>query len=90
MSSLPHGSTISSKKAILLSEGGFSIKWRDRELRISFDRFPWFKTESAAVLDDWQEVSPGHFYWPQLDVDLTADMIEHPDRFPNVAKWKRG
>jgi len=90
MSSLPHGSTISSTKAILLSEGGFSIQWRDRELRISFDRFPWFKTEPAAALDDWQEVSPGHFYWPQLDVDLTAEMIDHPERFPKMAKIKRG
>ncbi len=23
----------------------------------------------------------GNFYWPDLDVDLTIDIIEHPERF---------
>ena len=32
------------------------------------------------------EVSPGHFYWPDLDIDLTEEIIEHPERFPLVAK----
>ncbi len=32
------------------------------------------------------EPSPGHFYWPILEVDLTEKMIEHPDRFPLKAK----
>jgi hypothetical protein len=29
-----------------------------------------------------EELMSGHFYWPDLDVDLTAEMIEHPERFP--------
>ncbi|WP_394809313.1 DUF2442 domain-containing protein [Nitrosomonas sp.] len=36
---------------------------------------------------DWsiirvKEQSPGHFYWPDIDVDLTIESIEHPERFP--------
>lgn len=31
------------------------------------------------------ESKPGHFFWPDLDVDLTAKMIEHPEKFPLVA-----
>jgi hypothetical protein len=29
-----------------------------------------------------EEPSVGHFYWPDLDVDLTAEIIEDPERFP--------
>ncbi len=24
---------------------------------------------------------PNHFYWPDLDIDLTPEIIEHPERF---------
>lgn len=33
-----------------------------------------------------EEVAPGHLNWPELDVDLTLEMIEHPDRYPLKAK----
>jgi hypothetical protein len=33
-----------------------------------------------------EEPTSGHSYWPDLDVDLTAEIIEHPDRFPNKAR----
>jgi len=29
-----------------------------------------------------EKVSSGHFYWPELDVELTEEIIEHPERFP--------
>lgn len=29
---------------------------------------------------------PGHLYWPELDVDLAVESIEHPDRFPLVSQ----
>lgn len=32
-----------------------------------------------------EEVSQRHFYWQQIDVDLTMEMIKHPERFPLVA-----
>ena len=33
-----------------------------------------------------KEPTSNRFYWPALDVDLTVDIIEHPDRFPLKAK----
>jgi hypothetical protein len=35
-----------------------------------------------------EEPRHGHFFWPELDVDLTEEIIEHPDRFPLTAKAK--
>ena len=43
-------------------------------------------TVDGADRVDGVEESPGHFYWPDIDVDLTEDIIEHPERFPLTAK----
>jgi hypothetical protein len=29
-----------------------------------------------------EEPHPGDLYWPDLDVDLSLDIIQHPERFP--------
>jgi hypothetical protein len=28
---------------------------------------------------------PEHLYWPDLDIDLSVESIEHPERFPLVS-----
>jgi len=33
-----------------------------------------------------EEPFPGYFYWPDLDVDLSIEIIEHPEHFPLKAK----
>jgi hypothetical protein len=30
--------------------------------------------------------SSHHLYWPDLDVDLAVESIEHPERFPLVSQ----
>ncbi|RMD51933.1 MAG: DUF2442 domain-containing protein, partial [Nitrospirae bacterium] len=56
------------------------------ELFLSYDDFPWFKDASVKKILNVKEVVPDHFYWPELDVDLSVEIIEHPDRFPLKAK----
>ena len=34
----------------------------------------------------YQEISPEHFYWPDIDGDLDLERIQHPERVPLVAK----
>ena len=56
------------------------------ELFMSYEDFPWFKDVPVGKVLNVQEPTPGHFYWPDLDVDLTAEIIEHPERFPLKSK----
>jgi len=36
------------------------------------------------------ELSHGqHLYWPELDVDLDLDRIEHPENYPLVARGSK-
>ena len=69
---------ISSHGVWLLAEG--------RELFISYEEFPWFKDAPVAKILNVREPAPGHFYWPDLDIDLGIESIEHPERFPLKAK----
>ena len=50
------------------------------------EEFPWFKNATIAQVTNVEEPQKGHFYWPDLDVYLTVDRIEHPERYPLKAK----
>ena len=41
--------------------------------------------DAQALFINVEETAPGHYYWPDLDVDLTDETIEHPERFPLVS-----
>ncbi len=49
---------------------------------MSYADFPWFKDQTVKTIINVEEQAPGHFYWPDIDVDLSIESIEHPDRFP--------
>lgn len=69
-----------------ISVHGVWLLAHGRELFMPYPDFPWFKDQPVSRIFNVEEPSPGHFYWPDLDVDLTEDRIEHPERFPNIAK----
>lgn len=69
-----------------ISEHGIRLLAHGREFFMPYEEFPWFRDQSAEPILNVEEPSPSHFYWPELDVDLTEEIIEHPDRFPNKAK----
>lgn len=69
-----------------ISVHGVWLLAHGRELFMPYQDFPWFKDQPVSRIFNVEEPSPGHFYWPDLDVDLTEDRIEHPERFPNIAK----
>ncbi len=58
----------------------------EKESFLSFRNFTWFKDASVGAIHNVQLLSNNHLYWPDLDVDLTVESIEHPEGFPLVAK----
>jgi hypothetical protein len=69
-----------------ISSHGVWLLANDRELFMSYDQFPWFKDAPLGKILNVEEPAPGHFYWPDLDVDLSEETIAHPERFPLKAK----
>jgi hypothetical protein len=59
---------------------------RDQERFVSFRDFPWFREAAIGQLVNVELPSPGHLYWPELDVDLAVESIDHPEQFPLASK----
>jgi len=62
-----------------------AARWRSGAL-FSYEDFPWFKDAPIGKILNVEQPTPGHFYWPDLDVDLGLETIERPERFPLKAK----
>jgi len=86
MSSRPHGIATSGIEITNISSHGVWLLVGDRELFMSYEDFPWFKDAPVGKVLNVEEQSPGHFYWPDLDVDLSLETIENPAKFPLKAK----
>jgi hypothetical protein len=69
-----------------ISNHGIWLLTREKELFIPYEEFPWFKDAPVGKILNVEEPTTGHFYWPELDVDLGIESIEHPERFPLKAK----
>lgn len=86
MNSPMHGTHSSGTDVTNISEHGLWLLTSDGEYFLPFENFPWFKEAPVGKILNVKEPSPGHFYWPDLDVDLGIDSIEHPDRYPLTSK----
>lgn len=69
-----------------ISQDGLWLLLHDRELFLAFEDFPWFRNAPVSAVLNAAQPYPGHLYWPDLDVDLAVESIEHPERFPLVSK----
>ena len=69
-----------------ISNHGLWILTQDKELFLSYEKFPWFKNKTINDITKVEMFGEGHLYWENLDVDLSLEMIEHPERFPLQAK----
>lgn len=58
----------------------------DRELFLPFEEFLSFKAAAVQAIHNVERPRAEQLYWPDLDVDLTVDSIEHPERYPLRAK----
>ena len=72
-----------------VSRRGFRISVGDRELYVSFRDFPWFEDASIREIANVELLSPRHLYWPELDVDLAVDSLDHPERYPLVSRGRK-
>jgi len=86
MSSLTHGDSTLAVEVTNISSHGVWLLAHDKEFFMSYEDFPWFRDQTVKSIINVVEQSPGHFYWPDIDVDLTQEIIEHPERFPLKAK----
>lgn len=86
MKSKTLGGNISAAEVTHISKHGFWLLLNDKELFLPFNEFPWFKEAPVSAILNVEWPQPHHLYWPNLDVDLSVESIEQPEKFPLVAR----
>lgn len=86
MKSLKHGKNTSRPEVTNLTAHGFGMLISAKEYFVPFEKFPWFKDASVGQIMKVELLHEFHLYWPDLDVDLSLEIIEHPDKFRLVSK----
>ena len=86
MTSARLGKRTSAADVTNVSRRGFWLLVGERELFVPFELFPWFREVPIGKLVEVTMPHGGHLYWPQLDIDLALDSIEHPERYPLVSR----
>lgn len=88
MSSSAHGIPTSEAEVTNVSAHGLWLLSHGKEWFLSYDDFPWFRDATIGKVTAVEEVSPGHFFWPDLDIDLGLKTIKDPAKYPLKANSK--
>ena len=76
------GTNTSEVEVTHISKDGIWLLLQEKEHFLRFDDFPWFRNASVAAIQNVQLLNEHHLCWPDLDIDLAAASIDHPERFP--------
>src|SRR3990170_9151967 len=88
MTSAQHGQSTSAVEVTNVSPHGFWLLVEQREYFVLFKDFPWFRDATIAELMKVELPSAHHLYWPDLDVDLAVESLDHPERYPLVSRTR--
>lgn len=80
------GATTSAIEVTNISKHGFWLLTLDGEHFLPFAEFPWFRGASVGQILNVGEPTPGHYHWPDLDIDLSLEIIRNPAAYPFTAK----
>jgi hypothetical protein len=80
------GRRTSTPEVTNISTHGFWVLIGGHEKFVAFNHFPWFRDVSIRELLHVRLPHAGHLYWPELDVDLAIESIDHPERYPLVSR----
>jgi len=86
MKSAARGKSISEVEVTHISRSGIWLLAGDREWFLAFELFPWFRSATIGEIHNVEWPQPHRFHWPDLDVDIAVESIEHPERFPLVSR----
>ena len=88
MRSAKHGSGTSGVELTNVSPHGLWLLVDGQERYLRFDDFPWFRDATISQLSRIERPQPHHLHWPDLDVDLTLEIIDRPGDFPLVSRGR--
>jgi hypothetical protein len=86
MSSNSPGKSNSEIEIQSISGHGIWLLVRGKEYFMPYEKFPWFKEAKVSQILNVSISGSGNLFWPELDIDLSTEILEAPERFPLIAK----
>ena len=81
-----HGTNTLQVEVTNISSHGIWLYVKNKEYFLSYSDFPWFQDKTVKNILNVEAVSKDHFYWPDLDIDLSKDIIQNPSHYPQQYK----
>jgi len=86
MKSSQLGKSTSEIEVTNISAHGIWLYANGTEHFLPYDQYPWFKDKTVSQITNVEESGPGHYYWPDLDIDLSENILLNPESYPLQAK----
>ncbi len=84
MKSQELGTNTLEAEVLNISAHGIWLYVGGREYFLAYAEYPWFRNATVGHVVNVQLVHNTHLNWPDLDIDLDTDSLEHPEAYPLV------
>lgn len=86
MKSQEPGPTALDVEVFNISTHGIWLYVSGKEYFLAHEDYPWFRNTHLDAVLNVQLLHKTHLYWPDLDVDLDIDCLEHPEKARTTLK----
>lgn len=69
-----------------VSQRGIWLLVAGKEYFLPYEKYPWFLKATIGQIFNIEFSHGHHLYWPDLDVDLSTDIFENPEKYPLTAR----
>lgn len=84
MTSSTRGATTSPVEIANIDRFGVWLYVLGKEYFLPYEGYPWFRKATIGQILNVELMHEDHLRWPDLDVDLSVDSLEHPEGYPLV------
>lgn len=76
------GTSTSQAEVTNVDSQGLWILIEGSEHFLAYEQYPWFREAQLRQVLNVETLSGGHLHWPDLDIDLSIEILRAPSRFP--------
>lgn len=69
---------------IAITRFGLWLWVKEEEFFLAFEEYPFFRKALVCEIYNVDLLHDAHLHWPDLDADLSLDILRHPDAFPLI------
>ena len=86
MKSRTLGADTSEVEVANIDAHGIWVHVKGGEYFLPHTDYPWFRDARVSEIINVELLHGAHLHWPSLDVDLSVDSLQSPEKYPLIAK----